>query len=196
MKKFCFVTVGATASFHPLIQAVLEEKFLAALHRLGYSHLLIQYGKDSRSVFEECLRKYAPGSPNRHGIEIDGFDFNHAGLDKEMRLTQANPSKDLSGGCIISHAGSGSILAALRLGVPLVVVPNPTLKDNHQQELAHELQNQGYVVACNYQEIPSAIDRVEALRTQMLSWPPVPSPGPKQHRTLEQVMSDEMGFLD
>ena len=46
--------------------------------------------------------------------------------------------------------GSGSILEALRLGVPLVVVPNPSLKDNHQEELANELQKQGFVVASHY----------------------------------------------
>ena len=43
--------------------------------------------------------------------------------------------------------GSGSILEAMRLGIPLVVVPNPSLKDNHQKELAKELQKQGYVIA-------------------------------------------------
>lgn len=35
----------------------------------------------------------------------------------------------------------------MRLRVPLVVVPNPSLKDNHQKELAKELQKQGYVIA-------------------------------------------------
>ena len=42
--------------------------------------------------------------------------------------------------------GSGSILAALRIAVPLVVVPNPTLLDNHQVELAEALAEQGYVI--------------------------------------------------
>ncbi|KAL5361401.1 hypothetical protein BJX96DRAFT_151927 [Aspergillus floccosus] len=194
--KLCFVTVGATASFHQLVQAVLEETFLNALHQAGYTHLLVQYGKDSRTVFEECLRRYPPGSPGLHGMEIDGFDFNHAGLDREMRLAQASPSEGRSGGLIISHAGSGSILAGLRLGVPLMVVPNQTLKDNHQEELANELQRQGYVVATSVEQISSAIGRVEDLRAQMLTWPPVRSADRKQPRTLEQVMSDEMGFLD
>ena len=56
--------------------------------------------------------------------------------------------------------GSGSILGALRLGVPLVVVPNPTLKDNHQEELAQELQKQGYVVASNYWYAASSVIRI------------------------------------
>ena len=37
-------------------------------------------------------------------------------------------------------------MEALRLDVPLVVVPNPYLANNHQLELAQELEAQGYVV--------------------------------------------------
>ncbi|KAF5859512.1 N-acetylglucosaminyldiphosphodolichol N-acetylglucosaminyltransferase catalytic subunit alg13 [Aspergillus alliaceus] len=194
--KLCFVTVGATASFHLLLRAVLDEKFLAALHEADYTHLLVQYGKDSQTLFQELLSKYPPGSPGRHGIEIDGFDFNNAGLDGEMRLAQASPSEGRDGGLIISHAGSGTILDALRLGVPLVVVPNTTLKDNHQVELARELQKQGYVVASEYQYVFVAVEHAEKLRTRMLAWPPVNGAGQKRHRTLDQVMSDELGFLD
>ncbi|GKZ35569.1 N-acetylglucosaminyldiphosphodolichol N-acetylglucosaminyltransferase catalytic subunit alg13 [Aspergillus brasiliensis] len=148
--KVCFVTVGATASFHLLLQSVLADECLLALQKLGFTHLLVQYGKDGQSLWEDFQRRCPPGSDSRHGLEIDGFDFNQAGLDEEMRLTRANVSEGRIGGLLISHAGSGSILGALRLGVPLVVVPNPTLKDNHQEELAQELQKQGYVVASNY----------------------------------------------
>lgn len=42
--------------------------------------------------------------------------------------------------------GSGTVLAGLRLGVPLIVVPNPDLSDNHQQELADGLERQNYVI--------------------------------------------------
>lgn len=47
---------------------------------------------------------------------------------------------------LIHEKGSGSILDALRITVPIVVVPNPDLLDNHQVELAEELSRQGYVV--------------------------------------------------
>ena len=42
--------------------------------------------------------------------------------------------------------GTGSILDALRISVPLIVVPNSTLLDNHQVELAEQLARQGYVI--------------------------------------------------
>jgi UDP-N-acetylglucosamine transferase subunit ALG13 len=44
------------------------------------------------------------------------------------------------------RSGSGTILDALRIGVPLVVVPNTDLLHNHQVELAEELAKQEYVV--------------------------------------------------
>jgi beta-1,4-N-acetylglucosaminyltransferase len=47
---------------------------------------------------------------------------------------------------IVACSGSGSILDALRIGVPLVVVPNTDLLHNHQVELAEELAKQEYVV--------------------------------------------------
>lgn len=42
--------------------------------------------------------------------------------------------------------GSGTILDALRISVPLVVVPNAELLDNHQVELAEALAEMEYVV--------------------------------------------------
>lgn len=103
----------------------------------------------------------------------------------------------------------------MRLGVPLVVVPNPTLKNNHQMELADELQKQGYVLACNYtcvlplsniwvdvlanhstRQVSKAVAKAEALRSRPSARPPIQGPNKRRTRTLEEVLSDEMGFLD
>ncbi|PWY88520.1 UDP-N-acetylglucosamine transferase subunit alg13 [Aspergillus heteromorphus CBS 117.55] len=194
--KVCFVTVGATASFHELLQTILQEDFLQVLRRFGYTNLLIQYGKDGKSVWDAFERQYPPHTGCRNGLLVEGFDFNPDGLDEEMRMARSNLSKGHDGGLIISHAGSGSILGAMRLGVPLVVVPNSTLKDNHQQELADELQSQGYVIASSCQNLSAAIGRGERLRAQMLAWPPVCAVSQRRQRSLQEVMSDELGFLD
>ncbi|KAI9368776.1 glycosyltransferase family 28 C-terminal domain-containing protein [Aspergillus egyptiacus] len=192
-RKLCFVTVGATASFNLLLESILDVTFLEALHDYGYTDLFIQYGKDGQQFFDAFVATYPPSHPSRHGIAVEGFDFNPAGLDDEMRLAKAKPDENRSSGVVISHAGSGSILSALRFGVPLVVVPNPTLQDNHQEELAEVLQEQGYAIWSNYREVSSALERAETLRNQMRNWPPV-SQG--KHVGLEGVVSEEMGYLD
>jgi beta-1,4-N-acetylglucosaminyltransferase len=45
----------------------------------------------------------------------------------------------------VNSIGAGTVLDAMRLDVPIIVVPNTTLLDNHQAELAEELERQGYV---------------------------------------------------
>jgi len=35
----------------------------------------------------------------------------------------------------------------MRMGLPIIVVPNVSLLDNHQKELAEELHRQGYVIS-------------------------------------------------
>lgn len=57
--------------------------------------------------------------------------YNYLGVESEL-------TTDVS--------GSGSILDALRQVKKLIVVPNTVLMDNHQKELAEELERQGYLV--------------------------------------------------
>lgn len=47
---------------------------------------------------------------------------------------------------LIPTTGSGSILAALRIDAPLVVVPNPELLDNHQVELAEAVAEKKWAI--------------------------------------------------
>jgi UDP-N-acetylglucosamine transferase subunit ALG13 len=42
--------------------------------------------------------------------------------------------------------GSGTILDVLRLKKPLIVIPNPNLLHNHQQELASALADEQYLI--------------------------------------------------
>jgi beta-1,4-N-acetylglucosaminyltransferase len=99
-------------------------------------------------------------------------------------------------GVVVSHAGSGTILDALRIGIPLVVVPNETLLDNHQVELAEALAEQEYVVYGGLKKLPDALKEAEELRLRMKTWPPVNSGVHRQAKGLKGVMDEEMGFLD
>jgi len=42
--------------------------------------------------------------------------------------------------------GTGTILDAMRIDCPLIVVPNPELMDNHQEELAETMAGFEYLV--------------------------------------------------
>src|ERR1700730_17715341 len=58
------------------------------------------------------------------------------------------------------YQGSGSILDALRIGVPLIVVPNGGGLAGHQLELAVELSRQHYVVYGKLEYISRDFSRV------------------------------------
>ncbi|MCJ1391248.1 N-acetylglucosaminyldiphosphodolichol N-acetylglucosaminyltransferase catalytic subunit alg13 [Xylographa bjoerkii] len=186
-QKLCFLTVGATAPFDALITAALSPPFLAALRAASYTDLLLQHG--SSRVFNEHS---AAEAGKEHGITIRGFEFNREGLGREMRAAKGQGGVE---GCVVSHAGSGSILDALRLAVALIVVPNPALLDNHQEELAQELAAQGYVVYGKLEDLAAAIGESEALRMRQKAWPQGRG-GEQEGRGLVDVMDDEMGFVD
>ena len=143
-RKLCFVTIGATAAFDSLIKTTLSPTFLEALQASGYTDLLLQHGKEGGAILKEFDIVNGTNSRTKYGLTINSFDFNTQGLGQEMRAAKGQNGG--AEGVVISHAGSGSILHALRIAVPLIVVPNPKLLDNHQVELAEALAAQGYVV--------------------------------------------------
>ncbi len=143
-QKLCFVTIGATAAFDSLIKATLSPPFLEALQSSGYTDLLLQHGKEREAPMKELIMMDRIAIKTRYGLTVSGFDFNKQGLTDEMKAAKGLNSG--TEGVVISHAGSGSVLAALRIAVPIIVVPNPDLLDNHQVELAEALAAQDYVV--------------------------------------------------
>lgn len=112
------ITVGST-KFDLLIQSCLSEPVLSALKSRAFTELVIQSGNSQ-----------IPSQPTINGLQISIYTF-------KPSLSDAFAAADL----VISHAGSGTIIEVLRLGKPLIIVPNPTLMDNHQLELAEALSS-------------------------------------------------------
>ena len=110
--KTCFVTVGATAPFDGLIKAILQPKFLKALHDANYTELKIQHGYDGDDNLFSRLNKQADVSEfcKSSNLKVTGFGFDKDGLDKHMRDAKGSAphgsSKDAtSEGAVMSHAG-------------------------------------------------------------------------------------------
>lgn len=126
--KRVFVTTGATIPFLGLIEACLAGATLEVLASLGFTEMVVQYGKAPTGIIAQC-------NATRHGVAISGFCLKH-NLNDDIRAC------DL----VISHAGTGSILDALRLKKPLIAVVNTSLMDNHQQQIASILSNDGHLI--------------------------------------------------
>lgn len=189
--KRCFVTIGATAPFNSLVRAVLDADFINTLREAKYTELRIQYGDhEGEAIFQERTKELAslPGGE----FEVTGFGFNKAGLKEEMLALKGRSTE--TEGMVISHAGSGSILDVLRIGVPLIVVPNTELLHNHQVELAEVLAEQEYVVYGKLDTLSTSIAEVEGLRRKIKQWPPPRSGEEKYKRGLADVMAEEMGW--
>ncbi|GAB7345799.1 hypothetical protein MBLNU457_4061t2 [Dothideomycetes sp. NU457] len=193
--KYCFVTIGATASFASLIRAVLSPSFLAGLKAHNYTHLVVQYGADGASLYQAELRKTRETVQHAEVI-IEGFPLDQSGLGKYMSLAKNGGDGKGQEGVVVSHAGSGSILDALRMAVPIIVVPNNELLDNHQVELAEALAEQEYVVHGKIDNLSQALAESETLSKRHKEWPPVNSGQHRQAKGLARVIDEEMGFLD
>ncbi|KAF2025903.1 hypothetical protein EK21DRAFT_75315 [Setomelanomma holmii] len=190
--KLCFVTTGATAPFTALIESVMYSSTLDVLRADGYTHLLVQYGS-AKDVFDRsssAARSHIEGSKSQGALIVDGIDFDPDGLQAQFKLVQQ------SKGLVISHAGSGSILEALRFQVPLIVVPNTALLDNHQEELAVAMERSNYLIRGDVKGLAPAIQKSEEFRVKMSQFPPITSGKHRETKRFAAIMDETMGFMD
>ncbi|EMD93409.1 glycosyltransferase family 1 protein [Bipolaris maydis ATCC 48331] len=190
--KLCFVTTGATAPFTALIESILSPSSLDALRQGGFTHLLVQYGS-ARDVYTKCsadARAHLQSSQEQRVLIVDGIDFSPDGLQAQFQLVQR------SKGLVISHAGSGSILEALRYQTPLVVVPNTGLLDNHQEELAVAMERNNYLIRGDVTNLAPAIRRSDEFRVKMSQFPPITSGKHRETKRFAAIMDETTGFMD
>mmetsp|Transcript_22230 Transcript_22230/g.39381 ORF Transcript_22230/g.39381 Transcript_22230/m.39381 type:complete len:172 (-) Transcript_22230:137-652(-) len=134
----CLVTVGST-KFEELTSFLDDhaEELAFLLKKRGITKLKMQIGKS----------KKAPEKLPKLASEDSKFEFEYFGY--------TNKFKDIlsSSSLVISHAGAGSIAETLRLKIPLLVVVNETLMDNHQKELAEAMAAEGYLYWTNVDNV-------------------------------------------
>lgn len=166
-----FVTIGSIASFKSLITEVLSEQFLESLSKLKFDRLIVQCGPDL-SIFESLCPQRGFES---HWIDIIGFAYTDKMKDHFLKCA---PSSGKAGetprgrGVIMAHAGAGTILEALEIDARVIVVPNTSLMDNHQLELAEELERQGYLLQGHLGTLHEDLERME--KFEPANWPPKP----------------------
>ncbi|KAK1925165.1 glycosyl transferase [Papiliotrema laurentii] len=150
------VTVGSTL-FVSLTETILSPSILSILPGLGIRKVVVQYGAADLLALTQI-----------EDLEVDAHgrgqfvwrDYNGLGevAVQVLKYTDDFTGLVASADAIISHAGSGSILTSLRSGPkPLLVVPNTSLMDNHQAELAVELEKQGYLTVSTVEALPDTI---------------------------------------
>ncbi|KAI0310895.1 glycosyltransferase family 1 protein [Amylostereum chailletii] len=161
-----FITVGST-KFDLLVQAVLSLPVIDALRQKGYNDIIVQCGNSQVDGLESEFE--------RHGATVTVWRF-------KPSLEEEYAAADL----VISHAGSGTILDVLRKPKPLIVVPNPTLLDNHQEELAHALSALGHLKASTVADLARAV-----LDLDISTLVPFPAFDGTRFR---ELLDEEMGF--
>ena len=126
MKKQFLITVGTT-KFEKLIMAIDNEEFYNLLDENGFTNLIIQKG-------------FGDYTPNK----FKNLIFKNLFVNVETLLSDfENIIKNSE--FIISHAGAGNILEALKYKKKLFVAVNDLLMDNHQVELAEALKKDNYI---------------------------------------------------
>ncbi|KAG8947026.1 N-acetylglucosaminyldiphosphodolichol N-acetylglucosaminyltransferase catalytic subunit alg13 [Tulasnella sp. 424] len=141
--KRAFVTVGST-KFDALIQQVLNDATIQAFLKNSFTDLVVQAGNSVLPATWNLIGKDLKKDVD--GLTITVWRFK-ASLKEEI------DGADL----VISHAGSGTILDTLRAGKQLIVIPNNTLLDDHQTELAEALHERGHLIAASVGTLCEAI---------------------------------------
>jgi UDP-N-acetylglucosamine transferase subunit ALG13 len=129
-----FATVGATLPFDRLVQMVADLKAVGEIPE----HVVIQTG--SNGLSPEGIETY----------ESLSFD------EMQARLRDSD--------IVICHAGTGSLITALRAGCRVIAVPRERdrkeVYDDHQFEIAQSFAARGLIdMACDKDELAAALKR-------------------------------------
>lgn len=132
-----FVTVGST-QFNQLISQVLDESLMILISRLRFKKLIVQVGNSTVPNFERT-----------HGLDIEIYKYKPSIIEDAQKAS-----------LVISHAGAGTCLEMLRLNKRLLIVVNDSLMDNHQLELATQLEDSAFAVKTSLQNMLKKVEQI------------------------------------
>ena len=131
------MTVGTTR-FDDLVEQINSKEFSNAATLIGITQITLQHGNSPLSTIKH---------EQQNSIQLKTLSFTN---DPHQFISEAD--------IVIGHCGSGTALDVLRGPINpgpnhdkrpiLILVPNETLMDNHQSELAHELEALGCAHVC------------------------------------------------
>ncbi|KAM0789224.1 hypothetical protein ACM66B_000067 [Microbotryomycetes sp. NB124-2] len=169
------LTVGST-EFTPLVRSFLSLDTLKLLHALGVTSIVAQVGNSSLppgitlGTIDKAIRLNKNSSDS--SVHVTVLDFTS---QIEKLVAQAD--------IVVSHAGAGSILSAIRpLSISrtdstqhkstadkiLIIVPNSTLMDSHQTDLADEFERHGWaIVVRDPNDLPLTINKLIQQRSSV-----------------------------
>lgn len=158
---------GATVTFRPLLDHIVQTSFLKFLQEQGFDRISIQYGNETDAQEKEISKHYFNLllMENKVIEQLDLLVYNVTN-DKsftilgnlKLKLQVFGYAENIGAyiaeaDLVVSHGGTGSILDTLRLGKPLLVVANDLLMHNHQMEVAEQFDEEGYLKAMSCSDL-------------------------------------------
>ncbi|GAA5826450.1 hypothetical protein JCM11251_002376 [Rhodosporidiobolus azoricus] len=203
MTRTAVLTVGSTR-FDSLVHSFFQPSVLSALAALGVSTVFAQVGNSELPI------GWTHGQRKAHGaMQVELVRF---ASDVEGRVGRAD--------IVVSHAGAGSILSFLR-PLPsssastsgnadsssttaaaanpdrrhLILVPNSTLMDSHQSDLADEMQRKGWAIVCeNPEGLPAALEKL-LQAGKAGSALPEPAYLPMDEGKVQRILDETLGYV-
>lgn len=193
------VTTGATVTFKSLLEHVTSAKFLEVI--ANYTDvLIIQFGPKSESL--EYIKTRTKSLPDNFSqVPVSSVENDKSNSKElvfvssklEIRFIPFHPQlPELVKQCklVISHAGTGSIVDVLRCGIPLIIVTNSLLMNNHQLEASNEFSvRHNYCLSCQDKELSQG--KLEQLITDE-KWQTLDPLPPPNGAIIGQVLFDEI----
>ncbi|GAA5964983.1 hypothetical protein JCM3765_004816 [Sporobolomyces pararoseus] len=188
MSNTCLLTVGST-QFPFLVSALLSPRLISTLaSSLNIKAVYAQIGHSALPT------GFSIGIQRIEGVQVEITRF-------------ANDLEERVGGSdlVISHAGAGSILSFLRPPLPssssskskerrLILVPNDTLMDSHQSDLADEMEKKGWATICR--DSHNLLATIADLAASQMKNPPLDNDFPKlDERKVQTILDETLGYV-